>query len=99
MEIALLSAFLSLHSVLKWLHHPLLQNVMLRHAAASSQDCLHASSFDAFFDDALRYFSPARALHAVFVDLAAHMNSPPAGAIGDGDEILKNGQQSDNILR
>ena len=81
MEIALLSTFLALHSVLKWLHHPLLQNVMLRHAAASLQDRLHASLFDTFFDDAPRYFSPAPALHAVFTNLSTHVNFLPVNVI------------------
>jgi len=57
-EIALLSAFVFVHSVLKWLHHPPLQNVMLLHAAASSQDFLHAFSSDTCFDEAPRYIPP-----------------------------------------
>ena len=79
MEIALLSSFVFVHSVLKWLHHPLLKKVMLLHAAASSQDFLHASMFDTFFDDVDRYFSPERASHALFANLVAHVNFPPAG--------------------
>ena len=77
MEIAFAVNFLSLHSVLKWMHDPSVRNVILRQAAASSQDCLHASSFDTFFDDALRYFSPARVLHAVFANLSTHMSFTP----------------------
>ena len=80
-EIALPSAFVFVHSVLKWLHHPLLKNVMLLHAAASSQDFLHASSSDTCFDDAPRYISPAPASHALFLDIPAHVNFPPAGAM------------------
>ena len=81
LETALLSAFVFVHSVLKWLHQPLLQNVMLLHAAASSQDLLHASSSDTFFDDAPRYISPEPASHALFLDIPAHVNFPPAGAM------------------
>ena len=77
LETALLSAFVFVHSVLKWLHHPPLKNVMLLHAAASSQDFLHASSPDTSFDDEDRYFSPRPVSHAVLADLAAHVNLPP----------------------
>ena len=77
-EIALLSVFVFVHPVLKWLHHPPLKNVMLRHAAASSQDFLHAFSSDTCFDDAPRYFSPEPTSHAVLVDLSTHVNFPPA---------------------
>ena len=81
LEIALLSAIVFVHPVLKWLHHPLLQNVMLWHAATSSQDFLHASSpgsSDTCFDDAPRYFSPEPASHALFLDIPAHVNFAPA---------------------
>ena len=61
---------------------------MLRHAAVSSQDFLHASSLDTSFDDLNRNFSPERTSHAVFVDLVPHVNFPPAGAMSGGDEIL-----------
>ena len=80
-EIALPSAFVFVHSVLKWLHHPLLKNVMLLHAAASSQDLLHASSSDTSFDDVDRYFSPEPASHALFLDLPSQMNFPPVHMI------------------
>ena len=84
MEIALPSAFVFVHPVLKWLHHPPLKNVMLLHAAVSSQDFWHASMFDTSFDDEDRYFSPRPVSHAVFVDLAAHVNfSPPVSAYGE----------------
>ena len=78
MEIAFLSALVALHSVLKWLHHPSLKNVMLRHAVAYSQDFLQAFAFDTFFDDAYRYFSPAPASHTAFVNLSIHVKFPPA---------------------
>ena len=81
LETALLSAFVFVHSVLKWLHHPLLKKVMLRHAAASSQDFLHAFSSDTCFDDAPRYFSPEPASHALFLDIPAHVDFPPVHMI------------------
>ena len=68
MEIALLSTFFTLHSVLKWLHHPPLKNVMLLHAAVSSQDFLHASMFDTRFD-VDRYFSSRLTSHAAFANM------------------------------
>ena len=54
---------------------------MLLHAAASSQDFLHASSSDTCFDDVDKYFSPEPASHALFVDLPAHANFPPVDVI------------------
>ena len=92
MEIAFQSSFVFVHSVLKWLHHPPLKNVTLRHAAAFSQDFLHSSSFDTNFDDADRDISPAPALHAVFLNLSTHLNFPPAGVVSNGN-LKKNGWQ------
>ena len=48
-----------LHGVLKWLHHPLLKNVMLWHAASAWHDVLHSSRLGSFPGDVGRYFSPA----------------------------------------
>ena len=43
MAIALFVVLVFVHSVLKWLHHPLLNNVMLLHPESFSHDFLHAA--------------------------------------------------------
>ena len=43
MAIALFPHLVFVHSVLKWLHHPLLNNVMLLHPGSFSHDFLHAA--------------------------------------------------------
>ena len=53
-EIALLVTFVFVHSVLKWLHHPLLKNVMLLHPESSSHDFLHAARSETLPGDWLR---------------------------------------------
>ena len=49
--IALVPAVVFAHSVLKWLHHPLFQNVMLLHPDASSHDFLHAARSETLAED------------------------------------------------
>ena len=51
MEIALLVDLVFVQSVLKWLHHPLLKNVMLLHSVSFSHDFLHASMSATLSDD------------------------------------------------
>ena len=48
-----------LQSVLKWLHHPPFQYVMLLQLASFSHDSLHLSRLAVFPDDSPRYVSPA----------------------------------------
>ena len=42
------------HTVLKWLHHPLAKYVMLLHAGSSWHDCLHCSRLERCADDCAR---------------------------------------------
>ena len=53
-EIALLADFVSVQPVLKWLHHPLLKNVMLLHPASFSHDFWHAARSETLPGDWLR---------------------------------------------
>ena len=50
-EITLLDDFVFVHPVLKWLHHPLVKNVMLLQPASFSHDFLHAAMSATFPDD------------------------------------------------
>ena len=54
MAIALLANLVFVQSVLKWLHHPLLKNVMLLHFGSSSHDFLHAVMSETLPGDWLR---------------------------------------------
>ena len=54
MAIALFVVLVFVHSVLKWLHHPLLKNVMLLHFGSSSHDFLHAAMSETLPGDWLR---------------------------------------------
>ena len=53
-EIALFADFVSVQPVLKWLHHPLLNNVMLLHPASFSHDSWHAARSGTLPGDWLR---------------------------------------------
>ena len=50
-DMALLRNTVAPHSVLKWLHHPLLKYVILLHSASSSHASWHASRLGSFPGD------------------------------------------------
>ena len=70
-DTALLFVLVNTHAVLKWTHHPLSKNVMLRHPAEFSHDSLHLSSVADFLPSS--FTSPAWVSHWVLWREASHV--------------------------
>ena len=71
-EIAPLLCSVLEHAVLKWLHNPVLENVMLWQSVVTSHDLWHASRLGDLPGDCFNFTSPALVSHAASLRTNIH---------------------------